>query len=410
MLLNVKWKLKLNKLKKYFGPSTLIAAAFIGPGTLTTCTMVGVQTTYNLLWVMLFAIVATIILQEMSARLGFATQQGLGEALSRQFSKGITRYLVFFLVIGAIIVGNAAYEAGNIAGGVLGLDLLLGQWKGWPLIIGLICFLLIYIGKYKWIERILIILVIIMSFCFLLTAIMVKPNLVEIAKGFIPKTTSNTNFLLILAVVGTTIVPYNLFLHASTISKKWKSEDSLKDLRIENAVAIILGGIISMLIIITAASSQANVESIQSAKDLAIQLTPVFGSASKWLMGIGLIAAGISSALTAPLAAAYAAKGLFNWDNQENNTKFIAVWLLILLIGVVISFTNIKPISVIKFAQITNAILLPCIAVYLLYLCNVSKIMGHYTNGLISNLLCGGVVIVTILLSLRSINLIFKFF
>lgn len=399
----------MNKLKKYFGPSTLIAAAFIGPGTLTTCTIVGVQTTYNLLWVMLFAIVATIILQEMSARLGFATQQGLGEALNRQFSKGITRYLVFFLVTGAIIVGNAAYEAGNIAGAVLGLDLLLGQWKGWPLFIGIICFLLMYIGKYKWIERILIALVLIMSFCFLLTATIVQPNLVEIAKGFIPKTTPNTNILLILAVIGTTIVPYNLFLHASTISKKWKSEDVLKDLRIENAVAIILGGIISMLIIITAASSQTNVESIQSAKDLAIQLAPVFGSASKWLMGIGLMAAGISSALTAPLAAAYAAKGLFNWGDQENNFKFVAVWLLILLIGVVVSFTNIKPISIIKFAQITNAILLPCIAIYLLYLCNVSKIMGRYTNGFIANLFGGAVVIITVLLSLRSIKLLFNF-
>jgi len=85
------------------------------------------------------------------------------------------------LVIGAIIVGNATYEAGNIAGGVLGLDLLLSQWKDWPLIIGLVCFLLMYIGKYKLIERILITLVLIMSLCYLLTAIMVQPNLAEVA-------------------------------------------------------------------------------------------------------------------------------------------------------------------------------------------------------------------------------------
>ena len=93
-------------IKKYFGPSTLVAAAFIGPGTLTTCTLVGVQTSYDLLWVMLFAILATIILQEMAARLGFATQEGLGEAFDKQFTAGISRYIVFFLVIGAILVGN----------------------------------------------------------------------------------------------------------------------------------------------------------------------------------------------------------------------------------------------------------------------------------------------------------------
>lgn len=399
----------MNKLKKYFGPSTLVAAAFIGPGTLTTCTMAGVNSAYDLLWAILFAMLATLVLQEMSARLGFATQRGLGEALNKQFSKGLLRYVVFFLVIGAIVIGNAAYEAGNIAGGILGLDLLIGEFKGWPLLIGILCFLLMYVGEYKWIERILISLVLIMSICFLLTAIMVKPDLGELLKGFIPNENRNTNFLLVMAVIGTTVVPYNLFLHASTVSKKWSTQDSLKDLRIENAVAIILGGIISMLIIITAAGSRGNIEAIKSAKDLAIQLEPLFGSSSKWLMGIGLLAAGVSSALTAPLAAAYAAKGLFAWGGNESQFKFRAVWILILLIGVFISFTNIKLVSIIKFAQITNAFLLPFIAVYLLYLCNSSKILGRYTNGVLSNVFGAAVILITLLLSLRSINGVFKF-
>ena len=81
----------MNRLRKLFGPSTLIAAAFIGPGTVTTCTMAGVQSGYGLLWAMLFAIVATIVLQEMAARLGFATQQGLGEAFNRRFPTGLAR-------------------------------------------------------------------------------------------------------------------------------------------------------------------------------------------------------------------------------------------------------------------------------------------------------------------------------
>ena len=135
-------------MKKYFGPSTLVAAAFIGPGTLTTCTMVGVQTSYSWLWAMLFAIIATIVLQEMAARLGFVTEQGLGEEFNRQFSTGISRLIVFFLVIGAILIGNAAYEAGNISGGVLGMDLLVGDFQFMPVILGGICFLLMYMCIY----------------------------------------------------------------------------------------------------------------------------------------------------------------------------------------------------------------------------------------------------------------------
>ncbi len=398
-------------MKKYFGPSTLVAAAFIGPGTLTTCTMVGVQMSYSLLWAMLFAIVATIVLQEMAARLGFVTQQGLGEAFNRQFPKGISRLVVFFLVIGAILIGHAAYEAGNISGGVLGLDLLvpilsesfgIGEVQLMPVALGVICFLLMYFGGYKWIEKILISLVILMSVCFLVTAIMVQPNISEILQGFIPQRVEGENFLLIMAVIGTTVVPYNLFLHASTISKKWKATDSLKDLRIENAVAIILGGLISILIIITAASSDVLTE-VKSAKDLAIQLEPLFGQRAKWFMGVGLMAAGLSSALTAPLAAAFAAKGLFGWSDDETNIKFRAVWMVILVIGILVSITDVERVLIIKFAQITNAILLPFIAGYLLYISNSKVILGQFTNNRLSNILGVIVLIVTILLSLKSL-------
>ena len=394
--------------KKFFGPSTLVAAAFIGPGTLTTCTMVGVQTSYDLLWAMLFAIIATIVLQEMAARLGFVTQEGLGEAFNKQFTKGIARYIVFFLVIGAILVGNAAYEAGNISGGVLGLDLLIGTFNFWPIIIGFFCFLLMFFGQYKWIERILIGLVLVMSVCFLITVIMVRPNLGAVLKGFIPNDLGNSNFLLIMAVIGTTVVPYNLFLHASTISKKWHRGSSLRDLRIENSISIILGGLISILIIITAASSGGAVEEVKNAKDLAVQLEPLFGQSAKWFMGIGLMSAGISSALTAPLAAAYAAKGLFGWDDNEKDIKFRSIWMIILLIGVLVSITDVERVLIIKFAQITNALLLPFIAIYLLFISNSKKILGNYVNGWVSNGLGGLVIVVTLLLSFKSLNSIFN--
>lgn len=396
------------KLKNLFGPSTLIAAAFIGPGTLTTCTLVGVQTSYDLLWLMLFAIVATIILQEMSARLGFATQEGLGEAFNKQFEKGWTRYIVFFLVISAILIGNAAYESGNISGGVLGLDLIIGPHKIWPVIIGAFCFGLLFIGKYKWIENILVGLVILMSICFLITAFLVKPDITEILAGFIPKRPTEDTFLLMLAIVGTTVVPYNLFLHASTISKKWKKDASIKDVRTENAASIIMGGLISMLIIITAASSSNAVEEVKSAKDLAVQLQPLFGQAAKWFMGIGLLAAGLSSALTAPLAASYAAKGLFAWKGGENSFKFRSVWMVILAIGVLVAITDIERILIIKFAQIANALLLPFIAIYLLYVCNSKKILGSYVNNLRSNIFGGIVILFCLLLSFKSFNSLFQ--
>lgn len=358
---------------------------------------------------MLFSIVTTIVLQEMAARLGFVTQKGLGEAINSTFSKGVFRYLVFFLIISAILVGNGAYEAGNISGGVLGLQLTIGELKIWPLLIGIISFLLLFYGRYKVLERIFIGLVILMSLCFFITVVIVKPDFVAVFKGFIPSDIISVNYLHIMGLIGTTVVPYNLFLHAATISKKWKPGARLKDIRVENTASIIIGGLISMLIIITAVAAKNEIVEISSAKDLAIQLEPLFGVSAKLFMGIGLLAAGLSSTLTAPIAAAYVARGLFNWSDDEKDIRFRGVWMLIIVVGVFIAMIGIKPIKIIQFAQITNAILLPFIAMYLLYVSNSKKLLGDKINSTLINVLGVLVILITLLLSLMSLNRIFNF-
>ena len=397
-------------LKKYFGPSTLVAAAFIGPGTLTTCTIAGVQTGYGMLWVLLLATGITLFLQEMAARLGYATQAGLGEAVRQRFAGSVARWWVFGLIIGAILVGNAAYQAGNLAGGVLGLELLAGPGRGWTVLLGAVCFGLLFYGKYRWVERILIGLVVVMSLSFLLTAVLVRPDPGALLRGFVPTEPTGDNWLLVLAVLGTTVVPYNLFLHAATVSKKWTPGTSLAELRRENAVSILLGGSISMLIVITAAGSRGAVTEVASAADLAVQLRPTFGDAAGTLMGVGLLAAGISSALTAPLAAAYAARGLFGWSRGgagERSWRFRAVWMTVLAVGVLVGTLGLKPVPIIKFAQITNALLLPLIAGFLVYICNSKPLLGELVNAHGRNFLAVVVLLALLALAGRTFVLLF---
>jgi len=121
---------------KRIGPGPLIAAAFIGPGTVTLCSIAGVQFGFALLWTLLFAIVATGILQEMSARLGLISQKGLSQIIREQIDSPVAKALAVVLIISAVVVGNAAYEAGNISGAVLGLDGVFGALslgEVWPL-------------------------------------------------------------------------------------------------------------------------------------------------------------------------------------------------------------------------------------------------------------------------------------
>ncbi|MGA0232263.1 MAG: Nramp family divalent metal transporter [Saprospiraceae bacterium] len=394
-------------MRRYFGPSTLVAAAFIGPGTLTTCTLAGVHSSYSLAWALIFSTAATVTLQEMSARLGFVSRSGLGEAVKSQISSKALRILVLGLIICAIFIGNAAYEAGNISGTGLGLELLFGPSSFWPLLTGAIAFVLLLVGRYGWIENFLVGLVILMSTCFLITAFLTQADLIALFKGMIPSIPQEEELILAMSLIGTTVVPYNLFLHASIISKKWTETDSIRDIRLENTVSIILGGFISLLIMMVAASVSENVSSVENALDLAIQLEPLLGSSSNWLMGLGLMAAGLSSSITAALAAAYVIKGIFNIKYERRSKLFKISWAIIIVVGTAIAMTGYNSILLIKFAQMTNALLLPIMAVFLVYVCNVKSLLEDFTNGLLSNSLGILVIILTLLLSAKTIFLIF---
>ncbi len=395
--------------KKYFGPSTLVTAAFIGPGTLTVCTVVGADFGYSLLWVLLFAVIATIILQEMAARLGLITQKGLGEAIRTEITNPSLRVLSIALVFMAIVFGNAAYEAGNISGSALGIGGVFGDTISWPLIIGLAAFIILFIGKIKIIEKILIALVLLMSIVFILTAIVIRPDVSEILSGlFIPSFSSESQ-LAILALIGTTVVPYNLFLHASSVSQKWKNKEQLSELRVENGVAIGIGGLISIAIVITSAAALFGKGSVSNINDMAVQLEPLMGNWARIFLAIGLFAAGISSSITAPLAAALTAKGIFHWEGDEKSLKFRLIWFFVLGIGTAFSMAGYSPIEVIRVAQIANGILLPVIVFFLIYISNKKSLLGDFTNKPIQNVLAGLVIIVSLVISFRSFNSVFNF-
>lgn len=391
---------------KYFGPSTLVSAAFIGPGTITVCTLAGVNHGYDLLFALLFSGIATIVLQEMAARIGLITQSGLGTVIQEHKKRSKWGYLLFLLVASAILFGNTAYEAGNISGGNMGLGLMFDKTNISPIFIGLIAFGLLVFGSYKQIERFLIGMVICMSLAFFVTIIFLKPSIKDILIGFIPKINLETDWKNIAALVGTTVVPYNLFLQSSLISKKYEKQSELKELRKENAVAIGLGTLVSIMIVIVAGSN-TNVDGVSNPIDLAKQLEPLLGSWAKLGTGIGLFAAGLSSAITAPLAAALLAKELFEWPQNENYWKYRATWMVVLGVGVLISTFQLNAISIIQAAQILNGVLLPIIAIFLLYVANNKPLLGKLINSKWQNFLGAFIVLLCLILSIRTLSLVF---
>ena len=372
-----------------------------------------------LLWALLFSIAATVILQEMTGRLGIITRKGFGEAIREQLTNPIIKVAGILLVFSAIVIGNIAYEGGNISGAVLGweeffvgLDMSINGLtvRLTSLVVGAIAFWLLFSGNFKRIVNVMTVLVGLMSIVFVTTAIVIQPDIGAILKGlFIPQA-SPDEFLTVIALIGTTVVPYNLFLHASTVQERYSHFSQLSDMRVENAVGIILGGIISMCVVITsAAAADGSLAEVQSAADMARQLEPLLGSWAKTFMGMGLFAAGITSAVTAPLAAAYAAKGLLGWNDSLKDPRFRVIWMLVLLIGVFFSATSFDPVQLIEFAQVANGITLPVIAVFLLYIMNKPMLLGTNRNTTRQNVLGIIVILVTLLVGFRSLNSVFNF-
>jgi manganese transport protein len=388
---------------KAVGPGAMVAAAFIGPGTVTTASVTGAEFGYALLWTILFSIIATMILQDMAARLGLVSGGGLGEALRERFDTRVVEVVVIFLVVGAIGVGTAAYEAGNIIGGAAGLETITGiDATVWGVIMGLVAAALLFTGSYRLIEKALVALVIVMAVSFVISAALMGPDLGSIAMGFVPSVPEGSAYL-ITGLIGTTIVGYNLFLHASNVQERWSGPGDLEECRTDTILSIAVGGFITATILITASAAFPVGTEIEDVGEMAVQLEPLAGEYAKLFFSIGLFAAGFTSATTAPLAGAWATTGALGWDSDLKSPRFRAVWGAILAVGVLAILLGGSPVEIIVFAQVLNGILLPIVAIFLIYAMNEDDLLGEYTNSTVANVLGGIVTIIVVGLGIRTI-------
>ena len=383
---------------------SVVSAAFIGPGTVTTATKAGANFGFDLLWALVFSTFACLLLQEASARITINSGMNLGQAIAKQFEGKSSKTLILLLVIGAIILGSAAYETGNILGSIAGLSLVFAiPQKILVILIGILAFIALNFRSIQGIARFMGGIVFFMGLAFFTTAIQLNPPIGEILKGSFVPTIPETEGagLLILGLIGTTVVPYDLFLGSGVLNKK----QAISEMRFGLSVAVILGGIISMAIMTVGTV----IETEFTYETLAQALTYRIGSYAVYIFGFGMFAAGFSSAITAPLASALTAQSLFEeksktrWKTQ--GLYFRLVYTGILVVGLFFGLMEIKPIPAIILAQAFNGLILPFIAIFLIYVINDPVLMGkNNTNGWISNILMAIVMWVTMIMGVISVT------
>lgn len=394
----------LDKLKAV-GPGAVVTASFIGPGTITMASQAGASFGYSLLWTVVFSIIMTIILQEMAARLGIVTGEGLGNAILKSIKNPTLRTVSAYLIGGSILLGSLSYIAGDLSGTSLGVEQLVNlPMQVIGLIVGIIVLFLVGLDSMKILENFLTFLVAVMAVVFITTMFVAKPDLGELAQGLIPQFPENSN-LIIISLIGTTVVPYNFFIHAGNAHQNF-NKDELELSKFDTVFSLSIGGLITAVILITAGTLMRGMP-ITSAADLSVQLEPLLGEWAAIFMAIGLISAGLSSAIASPLGASYTLAGLFGWEATNADKRFKWTNIAVVIFGIFINTLGIEPMVIIQVAQALNGIILPIVAIYLVYVTSNAEIMGDYKNSRWQTILGALVCLVTVVLGANAIWSVF---
>ena len=392
------------------GPGVMVAAAFVGPGTVTTASVAGASSGVSLLWAVAISVLATIVLQELSIRSALSTNQDLAP-LIRQFGHdrgwGVP---IALLILCSVGLGNAAYQSGNLAGAAMGLSGATPvRFIHAVVVTGSFAAGLILVDRYRLLERAMLILVGLMTCLLTGLAVACLPELITAHRQVV----SNVHAFdatVVLALIGTTVVPYNLFLHATAVRHRWSGialADALRQARIESAGAIVVGGVVTAAIMIVATVVIAGDTSRPALEALQVGIDQRFPDIGRWAMGAGLFAAGLTSAIAAPVAAGWAVCGVMGWNASSGSKAFKGVALMVLAVGMLFAIFAARPVALIVLAQATNAVLLPLVALVLLAIVNSPLIPHDYRNGWPQNLIVTGVIGVVLLLAATKLLSVF---
>jgi len=383
---------------KRLGPILLwsaISAAFIGPGTVTTAAVAGASHGFDLLWALLFSTLACLVLQEASARMTCASGLSLGQAIAERFGRAAS-----WTVVGSVVLGCAAYEAGNVLGAVAGAGLRLPISPAWLTAgVGAVALAILLTGRPDRVARLMGVAVALMGLAFLACAVRIGPTAGELLGGaFVPSMPAGSGAL-VLGLVGTTVVPYNLFL-GSGLARGQR----LADIRVGLGVAVPLGGLISAAILIAGTT----VEGEFGYRALSDALVEQLGGWSGLLFAFGLLVAGLSSAVTAPLAAALGLRSLVGRPGKGDGRKRAWTYRIglfgVLAVGVGFGLAGVKPVPAIILAQALNGVVLPLVAIFLLLATNDRDLLGaEAINGPLANGALGVSCLVALLLGVSGV-------
>ena len=364
------------------GPGIIAANAGNDAGGIATYASAGSQFQYRTLFVMVLVTVALVVVQEMSARLGAHTGEGLMSLIREQFSLRVSTFAILCL-----LVANLGLVVSEFAGIGTAFELFgVSRYISIPIAMFVIWAVVVF-GNYRHAERAFLIL----GLAFLaypIAAILAKPDWSEVASNtFVPHLLGTKEFLiLVVALIGTTITPYMQLYQASAVADSGSGPENYKSVRTDTVVGSIFANVISMAIIIATAAAIGGSGPLQSAKQAAQALEPVAGAGAEILFGIGLLGASALAAAVVPLATSYAVAEAVGVERSVSRSfreapLFMGLFTALIVIGGVVALLPGNLIDLLIAMQILNGLITPIVLTFILILANRRSVLGEMVNG-----------------------------
>lgn len=393
------------------GPGVITANVDNDAGGIATYSIAGATFGYEFIWTVIPVIFCLIVVQEMSARMGAVTGQGLADLIRERFGAKVT-----FYVMVALLVTNLGNTMAEFAGVAASLEIFgLSKYISVPVAAAFV-WLLVVKGTYKTVEKVFLIACL-FYVSYIISGVMAGPDWAEVGIQMVtPTISADGKYLyMLIGVIGTTIAPWMQFYMQSAVVEKGIDTKSYRLARWDVLVGCIMAGLVVFFIILACAATLYKTGArIESAADAALALAPLAGKYCSWLFAFGLFNASLFAASVLPLSTAfYVCEGL-GWEAGVNKTfneakQFYGLYTAIIIIGAAVVLVPSFPLLwIMVFSQVINGILLPFILIFMLILINDRELMGTYTNGRLWNAVSWFTVIALVCLTVAMLIMMIR--
>lgn len=379
-------KSKFKKLLAFIGPAYLISVGYMDPGNWATDLAGGSRFGYALIWVLLMSNLMALLLQSLCARLGIVWGKDLAQCNRESYPKWLN-YILYVLAEIAI----AACDLAEVLGMAIGLQLLFGIDLIWGVLISFLdTFLLLYLQRFgiRKLELFIIGLVFMIGMCFMAEMFFAKPDVAEIAKGFVPGIPDQTALYISIGIIGATVMPHNLYLHSALVQTRkiprdFKSiKNALRANFFDSAIALNLAFLVNAAILILAASvfHKNGMNEVAELEDAHRLLYHILGN--EWaprLFAVALILAGQSSTVTGTLAGQIVMEGYLHLRINPILRRLMTRLLAIVpAVIVILAFGESEVGKLLIFSQVLLSMQLAFAVIPLIYFVSNKRKMGEF--------------------------------